>query len=119
MKLKTKLKALIISLLAITTIITTLAPAVPVEAATKYESFELASNNAYKAGLCEREEYLSDISGKVVIPSTFEYDGKKYKITAIGECAFEANKKITSVKIPDTVKKLGDGAFNGCTKLKA
>lgn len=115
MKLKNIIRAFVISLLAITTIITTLAPAVPVAAATKYESFTLTSKNAYKAGLCEKGETLS---GDIVIPETFEYGGKKYKITAIGKNAFQSNKKITSVEIPSTVKKIGSHAFFECTKLK-
>ena len=116
MKLKTKLKALIISLLAITTIITTLAPAVPVEATqTKYENFTLGRDNIYQTGLCKANETLS---GDIIIPSTFEYDGKKYKITKIDFRAFYGNDNITSVEIPDTVKTISREAFNNCTKLE-
>ena len=54
----------------------------------------------------------------VVIPETFEYDGKTYKVTAIGGNAFKGGTGLTSVTIPKTVKQIGGSAFNGCSNLK-
>ena len=115
MKQKNRIKSILISFLLITAFIATSLPSASIQAAIEYESFELTRDNVYKTGLCEQGEAPS---GKVVIPATFEYDGKNYKITSIGDGAFEANKKITSVEIPDTVKTIGMSAFYNCTKLK-
>ncbi len=51
---------------------------------------------------------------EVIIPST--HDGKK--ITSIGKYSFNGKNRITSVKIPDTVKNIGIHAFDGCTVLQ-
>ena len=42
---------------------------------------------------------------------------KDYKVTSIGAEAFWANKKMTSVTIPETVTKIEYAAFNECTAL--
>lgn len=58
-------------------------------------------------GACDR-------NGEVVIP---EYiDG--YHVTAIGENAFWAQSKITSVVMSDSVVRIGSEAFRGCKSLK-
>ncbi len=49
----------------------------------------------------------------LMIPS--ELDG--YTVVAIGDKAFQGNKNIRSVIIPDTVKKIGASAFADCTNL--
>jgi len=36
----------------------------------------------------------------------------------IAKCAFEGNKKITSIVLPDSVETIGEGAFLSCTKLE-
>ncbi|MBR5640361.1 MAG: leucine-rich repeat domain-containing protein [Muribaculaceae bacterium] len=56
-------------------------------------------------------------SGKVVIPPTVTYEGRTYKVTAIGYRAFEKC-LITSVSIPSTVTSIGGNAFYQCYKLK-
>ena len=60
---------------------------------------------------------LQQYSGKVVIPPTVTYEGKTYKVTAIGYKAF-ASCLITSVTIPSTVTSIGENAFCQCYKLK-
>ena len=60
---------------------------------------------------------LQPYSGKVVIPPTVTYEGKTYKVTAIGYKAF-ASCLITSVTIPSTVTSIGENAFCQCYKLK-
>lgn len=51
---------------------------------------------------------------KVKIPDTI--DGKK--VVEIGDAAFEGNKKIKSVIMPDTITQIGGLAFAECSKLK-
>ena len=45
-------------------------------------------------------------------------DGVTYTVTAITDSAFNGNKTITKVTIPNNVTTIGANAFNGCTKLK-
>ena len=57
------------------------------------------------------------ISGDVVIPETFEHDGKTYTVTSIGEHAFYECSELTSIEIPEGVKTIGEGAFGHCSML--
>ena len=52
------------------------------------------------------------------IPATYEYKGKKYKITSIGKDVFAGAKKLKNVTIPDTIAKIGKRAFVGCVLLE-
>ena len=54
----------------------------------------------------------------VIIPSVFEYNGTKYKITKIAKEAFKNNTTLTSVIIPNSVTEIGQFAFSGCTSLE-
>ena len=56
---------------------------------------------------------------KVVIPATVKFNGKKYKVTAIGTSAFKSNKKLKSVTIGKNVKVIGKKAFYGDSKLSS
>lgn len=38
-------------------------------------------------------------------------------VTEIGDSAFEGNKSITHVEMPDTITRIGEAAFKNCTKL--
>lgn len=51
------------------------------------------------------------------IPTTVEYSGTAYTVTAIGEEAFAADNTITCVAVPKSVKTVAANAFNGCTNL--
>ena len=59
---------------------------------------------------------------EVIIPSTVEYNGTTYKVTAIADGTSNIsgvfyNSNITSVVIPDTVTSIGDWAFRSCDSL--
>lgn len=54
-------------------------------------------------------------SGKLTIPSKLS----GYPVTKIGQEAFYSCTKITSIKIPDSVKSIGDDAFYYCTSLES
>lgn len=75
-------------------------------------SFEAVGEDGYVINKYKGE------GGDVVIPDT--YEGKP--IVAIGEKAFDPDgkgfSKITSITMPDTVKTIGDWAFNECIKME-
>lgn len=52
---------------------------------------------------------------EIVIPSS--YSGKP--VVDIGYRAFENNVNITKVTLPNTIEKIGPGAFSGCTSLES
>ncbi len=55
----------------------------------------------------------------VKIPKTVVINGISYKVTKIADKAFKNNKKITTVKIANTISTIGNYAFSGCKKLKS
>ena len=55
----------------------------------------------------------------VVIPQTVIYDGKTYRVTSIGEWAFDDCSYLTSITIPESVTSIGSNAFFGCSSLTA
>lgn len=60
-------------------------------------------------------EFDNTFEGDVEIPPTFG----EYPVTSIGKDAFIGCKKITSVKMPDSITTIGNGAFWRCEKLKS
>lgn len=79
-------------------------------------------------------------SGNIVIPETFTYNGKRYKVTTIGDnafrhcdslysvvipnsvvqirsCAFCDSKNLKTVSFSSNLKRIYQEAFNGCEKL--
>ena len=55
--------------------------------------------------------------GKIVIPEEVTYGDKTYKVTDIGNDAFNGCSGLTSITIPNSVTSIGHGAFGGCTGL--
>ena len=60
-----------------------------------------------------QEKYIMTYDKRKVI------EGDDYQVTGIGVNAFSNNTKLTSIKIPETVKTIGTSAFMGCTNLKS
>lgn len=66
---------------------------------------------------------VSSYSGDIVIPEKVTYSGRTFTVTAIGDYAFGAtfysnsSQTLFSVKCPDTVTLIGDGAFRYCPNL--
>ena len=56
-------------------------------------------------------------TGDITIPTTIEYDGEVYDVTAIGNNAFYDCKNISSVTIGNSVESIGHYAFAGCGRL--
>lgn len=55
--------------------------------------------------------------GNVVIPKYVSHKGKKYKVVGIGVGLF-ISRNITFVELPDSIRYIGEYAFDGCEKLK-
>ena len=60
----------------------------------------------------------SDYSGDIVIPENVEHEGKTYIVTAIESRAFYKNMELTSLKIPKTMRTIGEDTFWDCDSLK-
>lgn len=57
------------------------------------------------------------IQGSVTIPSAVTYGMKNYKVTGIGECAFQYT-GITEIELSEGISNIGRCAFAGCKNLK-
>ena len=61
----------------------------------------------------------SQYSGNISIPTWAYYQNTSYKVTSIGNSAFEGCVDITSVSLPNTLTNIGNGAFWQCSSLKS
>ena len=56
-------------------------------------------------------------SGFVNIPDSIVVEGKTYRVTAIDDRAFNVCSGLTSLRLPNTLRTIGQGAFSACTSL--
>ena len=70
----------------------------------------------------EEEDYYywpgGEYEGDIEIPAEVEHNGKLYKVVRIAFGAFAWCDKLTSVKLPPTIREIRYGAFSMCTSLK-
>lgn len=79
-------------------------------------SASMAEENGYKYYISGGNAVIDSYVGEeteVDIPETLG----GLSVTEIGYAAFSGNVKITSVKIPESVKRINHDAFNGCSSL--
>lgn len=76
--------------------------------------YEFIGDNAVAVS----HEYGHKYTGDVIIPETVTYEGMTFRVTAIGDDAFESCTGLTGVTIPESVTSIGNWAFAGCIKLK-
>lgn len=71
----------------------------------------------------DKDTKLATVTGCVAsltdlnIPATFDYFDNTYTVTEVATNAFQANKTITSITIPATVKTVGQDAFRNVANL--
>lgn len=61
--------------------------------------------------------HSNSYSGDIIIPETVTYEGEQYKVTSIGDIAFQNCYDLTSVNIPNGVTSIGTMAFQNCSAL--
>ena len=85
------------------------------------EEFE-ANGIRYKIGEDNTVSVVSrDVkySGDISIPTWAYYQNTSYKVTSIGNSAFEGCVNVTSVSLPNSLTRIGNGAFWQCSSLKS
>ena len=89
--------------------------ATPVPAGGKFKT----STGTYRLDKDGSVTFVKPAKSKktVAIPDTVKVNGKKAKVTAIGEKAFYKDAKLTTLTLGKYVKTVGKNAFNGCKKL--
>lgn len=56
-------------------------------------------------------------AGRLVIPSSVQYDGNRYQVVAVDDNAFLECDRLKAVTVPVSVSVLGNNAFGHCTSL--
>ena len=96
-----------LSLLVLLVLVSSLAKAYDVEVDGIYY-------NLIKKAKAAEVTRSSNYSGDIIIPSTFDYEGTTYTVTAIDQISGAGgNKNITSVTIPNSVTSIGEFALYG------
>ncbi len=72
-----------------------------------------------QATMTRRNSKGNSYHGDVIIPDVIEYNGSTFRVTAVGERAFEDCADLTSVKVGANVTELGMGCFGGCNSLSS
>lgn len=75
-------------------------------------------NLVNKAHIATVVEGTTKYSGDIIIPKTVVYNNEEYIVTDIDAMAFYLCKQLSSITIPETIKKIGGYAFYGCKSLK-
>lgn len=60
-----------------------------------------------------------DIEGDIIVPEAVTIDDKSYKVIAIANHGFSGCTKVTSIKMPSSMKYWFLGAFENCSQLKS
>ena len=73
---------------------------------------------AYDTGEAVMYEMNVDENGMLNIPINVVIDDEEYPVTELARGAFQNKTELVEATIPETVKKIGEGAFAGCWNLR-
>ena len=62
--------------------------------------------------------YKNEYSGTIILPNEITTGGKKYTVVGIGEQAFSQCFTLRVITIPDSIKYIGNKAFESCCRLR-
>lgn len=84
--------------------------------------FVITDNNTPKAEVTYNGSIVNatpgHYEGDLAIPQNVKFNNKIYTISGITAKAFSGATKLRSVKLPGTIKRIGDFAFENCRSLK-
>ena len=110
--------------------ITPTTPTPPTKPITPVHPEEFTEGNVYECGsyfykvtsLSKKTVTITKAKNtamkKIVVPNTIKLKNISYKVTAVGDAAFQNYKQATNAKIGKNVISIGRNAFAGCKKLK-
>lgn len=110
---KTILPTLLLFLVLLFTSIT--ASAYDFEANDIY--YNVTSSENKTVSVTYKDSTLNSYSGEVVIPTTVTYNEEQYTVNCIGDSAFSECIYLTSITIPNSIKRIGNKAFFMCDDL--
>lgn len=78
------------------------------------------SSHVHDANCGHEKEHIPVIPSfpdTIVVPAKVWHKGKRYTVTAVGDGSFYCRKNIRLVRLPKTIKRIGQSAFRGCARL--
>lgn len=70
-----------------------------------------------EASVVKGENYYKTLFGDIQVPATVSYEGEEYRVVEIGCGAFCACPDITSITLPEGIRKINPNAFELCSSL--
>lgn len=77
-----------------------------------YATYQYTESGSIKTGV-EVTKQSTTLQGSITIPSSITSNGKTYTVTRIGEMAFNNCSKVTKVTLPSTLRTISQYAFTG------
>lgn len=82
---------------------------------SKGQAYQFEKNGIYydivKGKAVVVRNWSTSYTGDVVIPETVEYSGQVYVVDSIGSNAFDNCDELTTVRLPEGLKAVGENAF--------
>jgi hypothetical protein len=82
----------------------------------------IVENIKYKLDTVDKTAKVIGYIGEpieVIFPEFIRCRFRKYKVTHIGDCAFQGCESLTSITLPNSVTHIGDWAFDECGSLNS